>query len=220
MPFGDELAVAVALAVGGTRGVADRAVADRVAALAWLPALGAAVGLVAALAVWGVGIFAPPWLAAASGVVVLRAAGAESERGWRALFVGLAQCAAVLAVAPPARGIALVLAAMLGRWASVVQCYGGVGLPGTRGIAALAGRARFREFAIASVTALGATLAALDAVGLGVAVACALLTVGLRLVAYRRRGGIDDGIMNATSALVETSALVLLALIGTVLGRR
>ena len=108
---------------------------------------------------------------------------------------------------------------MLARWASVVQCYGGTALAGTTGLAALAGRARFREFAIASVTALGTTLAVLDAVGLAIAVACALVTLGVRLVAYRRRGGIDDAAMSATSALVETSALVLLAWVGSLLGR-
>jgi hypothetical protein len=218
MSLGDEVAVAAAFAVGRDRGVADRPLAMRVQALAWLPLVGAGVGLGAALTTVAAGLVLPAPAAALGGVLVLRLAGGAA-RGAPDVGVGLAEWLALMMLAPAARSVALVAAAMLARWASVVQCYGGVARPEASGLAALAGRARFREFAIASVTALGATLATLDAVGLAVAVACALVTVGVRHVAYRRRGGIDDGAMNATSALVETSALVLLALVGRLLGR-
>jgi hypothetical protein len=219
MSLGDEVAVAAAFAVGRDREVADRPLATRVQALAWLPVAGAGVGLVAALTTVAAGFVLPAPASALGGVLVLRLAGGGAARGARDVGVGLAEWLALVMLAPAARSVALVAAAMLARWASVVQCYGGVPRPEASGLAALAGRARFREFAIASVTALGATLATLDAVGLAVAVACALVTVGVRHVAYRRRGGIDDGAMNATSALVETSALVLLALVGRAIGR-
>jgi hypothetical protein len=219
MPFGDEVAVAAAFAVGRDRLVVGRTLADRVQGLAWMPVVGAGVGLMAALVAAVVGAIAPAWAAALAGAVVLRLAGGAPAAGPQAIVAGLVEWLALVVLAPPARSVALVGAAMLARWASVVQCYGGTALPEATGLAALAGRARFREFAVASVTALGTALAVLDAVGLAVAVACALVTLGVRAVAYRRRGGIDDGAMNATSALVETSALGSLALLGVLFGR-
>jgi hypothetical protein len=220
MPLGDEVAVAAAFAVGRDRWVADRGLPDRVQGLAWMPAVGAAVGVLAALAAAAIGAIAPVPAAALAAVLVLRAAGGGAAGVPNEVAAGLVEWLAIVSLAPAPRNVALVAAPMLARWASVVQCYGGTARPGATGLAALAGRARFREFAIASVTALGTALVALDAVGLAVAVACALVTLGVRLVAYRRRGGIDDGAMNATSALVETSALVVLALVGSLLGRR
>jgi cobalamin synthase len=219
MSLGDEIAVAAAFAVGRDRRVAGRTLSDRVQGLAWLPAVGAGVGLAAALAATVAGTIAPAWAAALAAVLVLRLAGGASAAEPREIVAGLVQWLALVTLAPAARSVALVVAPMLGRWAGVVQCYGGTALPQATGMAALAGRARFREFAIASVMALGTALAALDAVGLAVAVACALITLGVRRVAYRRRGGIDDGAMNATSALVETSALVMLASFGVLLRR-
>jgi hypothetical protein len=218
MPLADELAVAAAFAVGRGERVAHRALPDRVLGLAWMPIVAIALGLTAAVTAGAVGAIASPPVAALAAVAVLRLAGGRA--GLHQVLVGLVEWLALLTLAPAARTVALVVAPMLARWASVVQCYGGTALPQATGLAALAGRARFREFAIASVTALGAMLAVLDAVGLAVVVACALVTLAVRLVAYRTRGGIDDGAMNATSALVETSALVLLALVGSLLGRR
>jgi cobalamin synthase len=220
MPFGDEVAVAAAFAVGRGWRVADRRPPDRVQGLAWMPAVGAGIGLLAAVAAMAIGAIAPAPVAALAAVVVLRLAGGGTAGVPTEVAAGLVEWLALLTLAPTAGSVALVTAPMLARWASVVQCYGGRALPEATGLAALAGRARFREFAIASVTALGTTLVVLDAVGLAVAVACALVTLGVRLVAYRRRGGIDDGAMNATSALVETSALVLLAFVGSLLARR
>ena len=126
---------------------------------------------------------------------------------------------AIARLAPGARTLALLLAPMLARWAVVVRCYGGAPRAAEGGLAGLVGRARFREFGIASDVALGVSLAVLDAVGLVVAVASALVTLAVRVVAYRRSGGLSAGALNATSALVETSALVLLSWIGALLGR-
>jgi hypothetical protein len=109
-------------------------------------------------------------------------------------------------MAPPARTLALVVAPMLARWAAVVQCYGGLPRPGATGMALLAGRARFREFGIASVTALGTTLILLDAVG---------LAIGRRVHPRDARdplpaptdapAGLGDGALEATIPVVENA---------------
>jgi adenosylcobinamide-GDP ribazoletransferase len=125
----------------------------------------------------------------------------------------LAKLWALLHVPEAARPLALVLAAMLGRWAIVVQCYGGVP-GGARGIAAdLVGRARLREFGWASSVTFAVTLALLDAVGLVVVLAVTLTTVGFRILAYRRAGGLTGRLLMATAELVETIALLVLAVL-------
>jgi cobalamin synthase len=118
---------------------------------------------------------------------------------------------AVARLPADARTLALLLACMLGRWAVVVQCYGG-SPAGVRGPAAqLVGRARLREFGWASAVAFGTTLAALDAVGLVVLLAATLTTLGLRVFAYRRLGGIDGRVLGASSEMVELVVLCVLA---------
>jgi cobalamin synthase len=111
--------------------------------------------------------------------------------------------------------MALALASMLGAWAITVQCYGGApaGVPGTG--AALVGRARFREFGWASLGALGVALAAGDAAGLVVVLVAAAVTVGVRVWAYRRLGGLTGHLLMATRELVETAVLVTLGLLAT-----
>ena len=118
---------------------------------------------------------------------------------------------ALLRIPEAARPLALVLAAMLGRWAIIVQCYGGA--PGAaRGLAAdLVGRARLREFGWASSVTFAVTLALLDAIGLVVLLAVTLVTVGFRILAYRRVGGLTGRLLMATAELVETIALLVLA---------
>jgi cobalamin synthase len=192
-------------------------VAERVEALAWLPLVGLAIGGLAALAAATV---AGGPVAAVMGALVLGMARGEGAGRPLGLIASGLQAAALVTAPGAARTTALVAAPMLARWACVVQCYGGTPARDASGLAALAGRARFREFAIASVTALGVMLGLLDAVGLAVVVACALLTLTIRVVAHRRAGGLDGGALNATSALVETSALVLLTWIGSLLGVR
>jgi hypothetical protein len=212
-----ELGLAMALATRGERRIAAFGVAERTAALAWLPLCGLGVGAVAAIAAAVLG--AVPAAATLVAVGILRAADGGAVRPL-ALAVAAGEWLALGALAPPARSIALCVAPMLARWARVVQCYGGAPGPAATGLAALAGRARFREFGLASVTALGLTLLLLDAVGLAVVVGCALVTLGIRLVAYRTRGGIDDRTLAASGALVELGALVLLAGIAVLLRGR
>jgi adenosylcobinamide-GDP ribazoletransferase len=117
---------------------------------------------------------------------------------------------ALLRIPEAARPLALVLAAMLGRWAIIVQCYGGV--PSTaRGLAAdLVGRARLREFGWASSVTFAVTLALLDAIGLVVLLAVTLATVGFRILAYRRAGGLTGRLLMATAELIETIGLLVL----------
>ena len=123
----------------------------------------------------------------------------------------LVKLLALLRIPGTARPIALVLAAMLGRWAIIVQCYGGA--PGAaRGLAAdLVGRARLREFGWASSVTFAVTLALLDAIGLVVLLAVTLATVGFRILVYRRAGGLIGRLLMATAELIETIALLVLA---------
>ena len=204
--------------------------------LAFYPLVGVGLGAVAAAVAATVGRFAPVAAAPASVLLLLvltRARGARAlaaaaealvrpgpESGERAalgmvvaLAALVARTAALCALSPAARTGALLVAPMLGVWAVVVQCYGGV--PGrARGpAAALVGRARFREFGWASVTAIGTTLAIGDGVGLVLVLAAAGVTIGLRIYAHRRLGGLTGRLLAATRELVETAVLVTLGLL-------
>jgi cobalamin synthase len=219
MQLARELGVAAAFATGRARRAETSPRHERVAALAWLPLAGLAVGALAVGAAALAAAVGDGPVAALAAVVVLRAADGGASRWGRAVVVGAVEALALVTLGASARTVALLVAPMLARWACVVQCHGGMPAGGATGLAALAGRARFREFAIASVTALGVMLVLLDAVGLVVAVVSALVTLLVRVVAYRRRQGLDGEAMNATSALVETSALVVLASISAVFGQ-
>ena len=211
--------------------------------LAFYPLVGLGLGAVAAAAAAGLGklppLFAGPGgvlvlaaLGGGRGTLGLAAAAAAllgpGERATalarlrahpgplgRALAAAalLARMAAAAMLPAPARTAALLVAPMLGAWGVVVQCYGGTPVHARGPAAALVGRARFREFAWASVTALGVTLALGDAVGLVVVVAAALVTLGLRVVAHRRLGGLTGRLLAATRELVETVVLVTLGLL-------
>lgn len=218
MAVADEVAAAIGLGTGARAAARDRPLAVRVAALAWLPAVGLVLGGAAALgghAARGAG----PWGTAALAVAVL--GGLDGRWRTGALGVGrtVVELCAVAALPAPARAAGLLVAPALGRWALVVQCYGGLPAPGEEGLAALAGRARFREFGWASVTALGTTLALLDAAGLVVVVLGALATLGLRVAAYRRAGTMTATALDATGAVVEAGSLAVLAALGAALGR-
>jgi cobalamin synthase len=217
MALGRELRAAAELAT--LRPSPARPLAELASALAWLPLFGLAIGAIAVAMVTLVGRLGPAVLASAAAVGVLIIFGRRALPLGLGLVASLVTLGALAFLAPYARVPALLVAPMLARWAVVVQCYGGAPQPQATGLAALVGRARFREFGIASVAALGVTLALLDAVGLVVAVASALVTLGVRVAAYRWAGGLSAGALNATSALVETSALVLFCGFGMLLGR-
>jgi cobalamin synthase len=180
----------------------DVAAPVRVAGLAWLPLVGAAVGGAAAVVAWFVAGWSP-LAGAAAGVVVL------DLLGGRVLGLASVLKAAALALVPPgARWVPLILAPVLGRWAQTVQSYGGRRPPGEP---AGDGTAQFREFGWASVVALGTALALLDAVGLLVAVATALTTVGVRELLHRRHGGMPVAGPARTATLVEVVVMAVLA---------
>jgi len=197
--------------------------------LAFYPAVGLGLGAAAAAIAGGVAVGMPAAagpagilvLVAASGACGARGVAALSERlgASRAVGVGLAVTVVIARAAgsaflpAPARTTALLLAPMLGAWGIVVECYGGAP-PAGRGIAtALVGRARFREFGWASVIALGVTLDAGEPIGLVVVLAASLTTVGARVFAYRRFGGIGADALGATRELVETAVVAALALL-------
>src|SRR5438094_978414 len=79
--------------------------------------------------------------------------------------------------------------------------------------AALVGRARFGEFGWASVTALGMTLAVGEPIGLVIVLAASLATVGVRVYAHHRVGGLTGRLLAASRELVETVVLVTLGVL-------
>jgi adenosylcobinamide-GDP ribazoletransferase len=212
--------------------------------LAFYPAVGLAMGAVAAGTAHAVAAVRPA-LAGAAGVLVLEvlsggrprrglaAAGALVRPGAPAVVLErlraapaapewivaaaalIAKIAAATMLPAPARTVALLVASMLGRWAIAVLCYGGAPTHARGTAAALVGRARFREFGAASVTAFAVTLSLAEAVGLLLVVTAALATVGMRLWAYRRVGGLTGRLLVATGEVVETLVVVLLALLVT-----
>jgi adenosylcobinamide-GDP ribazoletransferase len=188
-----------------------------VGGLLFYPIVGALVGGLAAVAARLAGRFGALAAAvAAVGVLALASRGATLRdlvaAGWIVPTAVLgAKLWAVAELPADARTLALPLAGMLGRWAVVVQCYGG-SPAAARGLAAqLVGRARLREFGWASAVAFGTTLAALDAVGLVVLLAATLTTVGIRVLAYRRWGGVNGRVLGASSEMVELVVLGALA---------
>jgi adenosylcobinamide-GDP ribazoletransferase len=201
-------------------------------------AVASAVGLASTRAAGPAGVLALVLVSGGRGTCALAATTALLRRGAPSARLarlrdaptpaGVALAAAVLAlravataVLPaPARTTALLLAPMLGAWAIVVQCYGGTPAHARGVAAALVGHARFREFGWASVVALGVTLATGEAIGLVVVLAASLTTVGVRVFAHRRIGGLTGRLLWATRELVETAVLGILALVAGILGTR
>jgi len=193
--------------------------------LAVYPVLGLALGLLAAGAA-KLAALATPALAGPVGVLALEAMGRLGPRralasvtrlGWSlSLALLAAKLVAAAAVPAPALTSALMLAAMLGRWAMVVLCYGGASVvrePDDE----LPGRAGFGEFAWASLIAFAVTLSAAEAVGLVVLVVAALVTLAIRVVSHRRLGGVGGRVVRAAGEAVETAVLAALGVLATVL---
>ncbi len=197
--------------------VRDLPRAALVGGLAFYPLAGALLGGAAACAARAAAPLGPlPSALAAAAVLTLVGRGrtlrALPSAGRLIPAAMLAGKAAAIALLPAgARMLALPLACMLGRWALVVQCYGGTPPAGSGLAAQLVGRARLREFGWASGVALGTTLAVLDAIGLVVLLAATLTAVAIRVVAYRRLGGVDGRVLGASGELVELVALAVLA---------
>lgn len=194
--------------------------------LALYPALGLALGLVAA-AVAKLAAFLAPALAGPAGVLALEALGRLGPRralasvtrlGW-ALSLALlaAKLAAAASVPAPALTSALMLAAMLGRWAIVVLCYGGSAVV-REANDELPARAGFGEFGWASLTAFAVTLSTAEAIGLVLLLVAALVTLGIRIRSHHGAGGVTGRVVRAAGELVETAVLCALAILAAVLG--
>src|SRR5579883_3381469 len=170
-------------------------------ALAWYPVVGLGIGALAAFVTRLL-----PSAGAVAGVGVLEdlGGGRPAPRG---LPVALArELGAACALPAAARPVAFLLAPMLGRWALVVQSYGGSPVRGV-------GKAGFREFGVASTIAFAVTLALGQAIGLVLLVVAALETIALRVVIYRCLGTLTPGALGATGAAVEAGVLLVLALL-------
>ena len=193
--------------------------------LALYPALGLALGLVAA-AVAKLTALVAPTLAGPAGVLALEAMGGLGPRralasvtrpGWVvSLALLVAKLVAASAVPAPALTSALMLGAMLGRWAIVVLCYGGAPVVRDAGDE-LPGRAGFGEFGWASLIAFAVTMSVAEAVGLVVLLIAALATLGIRVACHRRLGGVTGRVVRAAGEVVETAVLAGLALLAAVL---
>jgi cobalamin synthase len=192
----------------------------RVGGLVVWPLVGLALGgVAAAVASATIGLGALP--ASALAVVVRELCVGPRRRlaalGWPgALATTAVEVWALASLSPQARSTALLLAPMVGRWAAVVQCYGGVPAR-PEPDAPWIGRARFREFGVASVVAIGGMLVALDAVGLLATLVAAGTMLAMRLAAYRWTGGMRGRLVRATTDLVEVAVVCVLAGVGRLL---
>jgi hypothetical protein len=131
-----------------------------------------------------------------------------------------AKALAVFALAGRGLALALMLAVMLGRWAIVVQAYGSIARAGDDFARGLVEGMKFREFGIASVTAMAITLVLADAVGLVLLLAIAAQTVVVRIAAHRFAGGVSRTSLLAGEDLGETAALLWCAALATFLAAR
>jgi cobalamin synthase len=230
---------AVAFATGAQPGDAEAA-ARLARGMLFLPAIGFAIGLGAGALAAALARWIPP-LAAAPLIVglllaVQRAAPARAiaegvardgapvgGRGLAAASAAIAallvlQALAIASLAGSALVLGLALAVMLGRWAIVVQAYGSVPAPGDAIAAALVPRIEFREFGVASVSAMAIALALANAVGVVLVVGSAAVAIGLRIAAHRRRGGVALGPMVAGGMVVETAALLVASALARAIG--
>lgn len=208
---------------------------------AFFPVLGLLLGGVAVLVLLALPPTAGPRVTGAAGVLLLVVlCGATLQRGFAGAVAVLlspassiakgpvpagARAAGVVAalastgvkwwalgVTPPeALSLSLPLAAMLGRWAFVVEAYGSRSAR-AEGVGAVFPKAmQFREFGIASVSAMALTLVLANAIGLVLILWTATQTILVRVVAHRRAGGVGERSLLAGAELAETSTLLLCA---------
>ncbi len=234
VPIGRAL-VALASFLGG-REPADASEAAALArGAAALPVVGAAAG---ALAGWLGGLAGAeiaPEVGAAISVLVLtasgggrflrdlggltgRASGMEALARLVPALMFAAEAMALLEMPPALLPVALVLAGVLGRWAWVVQAYGSLVPAGHPRAAALVRGLEFREFALASVSAMALALIFASALGLLALMLVAALAITLRIAAHRVQGGVTLDTLGAGAALAEGAPLAFLAGLAHLLG--
>jgi len=202
-------------------------------AMLFFPVVGAAIGVVTAgCALALADVASHTSLSIVSVLLMTALSGGLGLRGIRALARALrpgaaegrrlVSTAAVLtilvgkitmlaAIAESLMGHAVLLAGVLGRWAPVVLAHGARPVKAAAGDALAVGRVGSREFAWASVLAMGASLAAGEALGLLAVIAAALTATGLRLWAYRDGRGMTAEWLAAAIDLVELAVLAALA---------
>ena len=93
----------------------------------------------------------------------------------------------------------------------VVECHGGSPVLAQGTAAGLVGRAGFREFAAASVTAFAVAFGVGQGVGLLVVVGAVFATLAVRLLVHHRLGGFTGRLVAAAGETVEMVVLALLA---------
>ena len=116
------------------------------------------------------------------------------------------------ALPPETRTAALLYAPMLARWAMVVLAFGsraarpdGLGHSMVRSLT-------FREFGIATVVALWIALAQAGARGLLAILLVAATTIGCRILAHARLGGVTGDVLGAIGEVVEALVFAVFAL--------
>jgi hypothetical protein len=114
---------------------------------------------------------------------------------------------------PAPRSLPLFFAPLLGRWSMVVLAVGArdAGMPGRK----LAPAVMFNEFALASLFTFGVVFGIADGLGVLIAVQAAALTLGLRVIAHMKAGGISWSWTVVGAQLIEATTLALLAGLAT-----
>jgi adenosylcobinamide-GDP ribazoletransferase len=205
----------VGLGLGAALLGADRWLADATSPLpralalsALLASLSGGRGLVAVARVGG-GLLARH---RAEALVRMRARRPHALGVGAVLVVVALKVWALASVVGALRTRALLFAPMLARWSIVALAFGsrparseGVGFDIVRSL-------KFREFALASVFALGVTLAYVEAWGLVVILVLALVSIGCRVLVHRTLGGVTGDLLGAIGEVAEGLALVLFAL--------
>jgi adenosylcobinamide-GDP ribazoletransferase len=168
------------------------------------------------LGVGGVGAVAAESCRTVRGGEMVRRRGAFAA----AVLTILASKVVALAVtAESLVGYAVFLAAVLGHWAPVVLAHGARPVRVDASDPLAVGRVGSREFAWSSAVAIGASLAAADALGLLAVLAAAVTSTGLRICAYRTRGEMTATLLAASIELVELVVLAVFAGISAPVGR-
>jgi cobalamin synthase len=135
-------------------------------------------------------------------------AGAVDSAGRIAVIVLLAaKMVALQAVAVSSRELVLMLAVLLGRWALVVQAYGSIPAEPEGLASSPIGKLEFNRFAVASVFAMGLTLALADAAGLVLLLIVGAQAIVLRILVHRWLGGVTVETGIAGAEVAETTVL-------------
>lgn len=109
--------------------------------------------------------------------------------------------------------LSVVLAVVLGRWAIVVQVYGSLAARPDDLAAVFVREMKFGQFGVASVTAMAATLALSNAMGIVLLLGVATASVGFRILVHRWLGGVAPSTLAAGGEVAETVALLLCAVL-------